>query len=454
MVKSRGNWGSQVGFILAAAGSAVGLGNIWRFPYLTGENGGAAFVVIYIACVIIIGLPIMVAELAIGRHTEKNPVGAFQKLAPKSGWFLVGLLGVATGIGILSYYSVVAGWTLGYLVKTISGSFSTQISADASKELFISFVKNPWYSIGFLFIFLVLTAYVVIGGVAKGIERWSKILMPALFIMLILLTIRSVTLPGAVAGLKFYLQPDFSEITLTTFAKALGQALFSLSLGMGAMITYGSYIRKEDNLTINAAWVCFSDLSVALIAGLMIFPALFAMGINPQEGAGLVFVVLPTIFAKIPGGLIFGSGFFLLLVVAALTSTISLLEVVVAFLVDQYRWSRSRAVLSMSALAFVLGIPSALSFGASSLFTRLPLVGKGFLDVANIILGNYSLIFGSLLIALFVSYKWGIKAVVAEVTKENNVFYFRKTWAFLIRYITPIAILAIFVYIIVTKNYF
>ncbi len=454
MSKPRGSWGSQLGFILAAAGSAIGLGNIWRFPYMTGENGGAAFVVIYIVCVIIIGLPIMVAELAIGRHTEKNPVGAFQKLAPRSGWFLVGLLGVVTGIGILSYYAVIAGWTVGYLVKTLTGSFSVQMTPETSKEIFTSFVKHPLNSIICLFAFLALTAYVVIGGVSKGIERWSKILMPTLFIMLILLTLRSVTLPGAVAGLKFYLQPDFTAISLTTFAKALGQALFSLSLGMGAMITYGSYIRKEENLPISAAWVCLSDLSVALIAGLMIFPALFAMGINPQEGAGLVFVVLPTIFAKIPGGLIFGSGFFLLLVVAALTSTISLLEVVVAFLVDQYRWSRRKAVVSMSALAFLLGIPSALSFGASTWFSQLPLIGKGFLDLANIILGNYSLIFGSLLIAIFVSYKWGLQAVEKEVMREGNVFYFRITWAFLIRYITPFAILAIFVYIIVTKNYF
>ncbi|MBN2354972.1 sodium-dependent transporter [candidate division KSB1 bacterium] len=454
MLRRRGKWGSQLGFILAAAGSAVGLGNIWRFPYMTGENGGAPFVFIYILCVIIIGLPILLAELAIGRHTEKNPVGAFKNLAPRSGWFLVGLLGVATGIGILSYYAVIAGWTVGYFFKTVTGAFSTQLTAEDSKIIFETFVSNPGLVMLCLFVFIVMTAYVVRGGVSKGIERWSKILMPTLFIMLVLLTIRSVTLPGAVDGLRFYLQPDFSEITLTTFAKALGQAMFSMSLGMGAMITYGSYIGKKESLPSSAAWVCFSDLSVALISGLMIFPALFAMNISPEEGPGLVFVVLPTIFARIPGGLFFGTGFFLLLSVAALTSTISLLEVVVAFLVDQYRWSRTKAVVSMSALAFFVGIPSALSLGASTWLSNIPFVNRGFLDLFNIILGNYSLIIGSFLIALFVSYKWGIRAVVAEVRRENNIFYFRRTWAFLIRYITPIAILAIFVYIMITGNYF
>jgi len=453
-LQERDKWGSKVGFILAAAGSAIGLGNIWRFPYVTGQNGGAAFVLLYIIFVVVIGLPVMVAELTIGRTTERDTVGAFAKLAPKSLWTLVGMLGVATGVGILSYYAVIAGWTVGYFVKTLGGSFSHLMTAETSVNIFTHFVSNPAAAIGLLFVFILLTAFVVIGGVSSGIERWAKILMPVLFVLLLLLTLRSVTLPGASKGLAFYLKPDFSKITVGAAGKALGQALFSLSLGMGAMITYGSYLSKKENLVIAGSYVAFFDTLIAIIAGLMTFPALFAMGLDPAGGPGLVFVVIPTIFAKMPGGDFFGAGFFLLLSVAALTSTISLLEVPVAYLVDEWKWTRKKAVLIMSALSFMLGIPSALSNGASSWLSKIPGIGTGFLDLANIILGNYSLTLGALLISVFIGYKWGIKAAIAQNEKEGNVFYFKKVWAFLIRFVCPIAIMLIFVYIIWTKNYF
>jgi len=444
-----------MGFVLAAAGSAIGLGNIWRFPYVTGQNGGAAFVLLYIIFVILIGTPVMISELAIGRHTQLNPVGAFRKLAPRSLWVIVGLLGVATGIGILSYYSVIAGWTFGYFIKTLSGEFSSLITKDISQQIFDSFVEDPFFVIGYLFIFLIFTAFVVMGGISKGIERWTKILMPVLFILLLLLTIRSITLPGAGEGLSFYLKPDFTKVTAGTVGKALGQALFSLSLGMGAMITYGSYISQKDNITISAGYVCLFDTLIAIIAGLMTFPALFSMGLNPEEGGpGLVFVLLPSIFAKMPGGFIFGAGFFLLLTVAALTSTISLLEVTVSYLVDDWKWKRVYAVLIMSSFAFLLGIPSALSAGASQWLTSMPLFNIGFLDFANALLGNYSLTIGAFLISVFVAYNWGVKSVFKEVELNNNTFYFKNYWAFLVRFICPVAIFMIFVYIVITGEYF
>ncbi|MBN1558980.1 sodium-dependent transporter [candidate division KSB1 bacterium] len=450
----RDAWGSRIGFVLAAAGSAVGLGNIWRFPYVTGQNGGAAFVVLYILFVLLIGMPVMVAEVVVGRHARRNPVGAFRRIAPKGLWYLVGFLGVATGIGILSYYSVIAGWTFGYFIKTLFGAFSRTLTPEESIEIFNRFVSHPAMSIGYLFVFLLLTTIVVMGGISSGIERWVKILMPLLLALLVILTLRSVTLEGARKGLEFYLKPDFSKIDGGAVAMALGQALFSLSLGMGAMITYGSYLGKRENIIVSAGWVCFFDTLVAVIAGFLIFPALFSMGLDPAGGPGLVFIVLPTIFPEIPLGTFFGTGFFLLLAVAALTSTISLLEVTVAYMVDEKKWRRKPAALFMSSLAFVLGIPAALSFGGVAWLSRLPRIGLGFLDLMNISLGNYSLTLGALLIAIFVGYKWGIAGVRAEVEEGGNVFFFRKIWTFLIRFICPVAIFAIFVYIVVTKNYF
>lgn len=439
---------------MAAAGSAIGLGNIWRFPYVTGQNGGAVFVLIYLFFVVAVGAPVMIAELSIGRNTQRNPIGAFKALAPNSGWKLVGVFGVLTGIGILSYYSVIAGWTVGYFVKTLLGDFSTLTAGYESETIFNEFIANPSMALGLLFVFIAFTVLVVMGGISGGIERWSKILMPLLFCLLILLCICSVTLPGAAKGLLFYLKPDITKVTTSTWTSALGQALFSLSLGMGTMLTYGSYLNKKDNLAVSAGYVCFFDTLIAILAGLMIFPALFAMGLDPAAGAGLVFVVLPSIFAKMPGGMIFGSGFFLLLSVAALTSTISLLEVPVAYLVDERRWSRKQAVIATGLAAFVLGIPSALSFGASTWLSELPVIGICFLEFFNALFGNYSLSIGSLLIALFVGYKWGVKAVAREVESEGQQFNIKATWAFLIRFVCPVAILVIFIYIAVTGNYF
>ena len=451
---ARGAWKSRLGFILAAAGSAIGLGNIWRFPYVVGENGGAAFVLIYLGFVFLIGAPVMIAELALGRRTARNPVGAFASLAPGSLWQFVGLLGVITGVGILSFYAVVAGWTVGYFFKTLGGTFNQPMSAEQTAAIFTGFVSNWAIACGLLFTFLTLTALIVWRGVSDGIELMSKILMPVLLLLLIVLALRSVTLSGAGPGLRFYLAPDFSKITPQTFPTALGQAFFSLSLGMGAMITYGSYIGKRDNLVSAAGMVCLFDTGIALLAGLIIFPALFHAGLNPASGVGLVFQVLPPLFATLPAGQLFGAAFFLLLTIAALTSTISLLEVPVSYLIDEWHWSRGRAVLMTSLGTLLLGLPSALAFGAVGVFSALPGVGLDFLSLMNIVFGNYSLSVGSLLLAVFVGYRWGVAGAAQEIEQEGVRFGLRPAWAFLIRFLCPVAVAVIIVYIVLTGNYF
>lgn len=442
-VKERGRWGSKIAFILAAAGSAIGLGNIWRFPMMVGKNGGAVFVLVYIIAVVFIGFTVMLAELVIGRHAQKNPVGAINHIKPRSPWKLIGYLGIMTGVCILSYYSVVAGWALGYLVKTTTGVFRGEITSQLTESVFADFSSNPLQVLLFFVIIIGITTYIISRGVKGGIERWTKILMPLLFILIVFLALRALTLPGASKGISFYLKPDFSKLNGTVILFALGQAFFSLSLGMGTMITYGSYIPKSDNLVSSAAWVCFSDTLIAVLAGVIIFPTLFAIpGISPTAGSGLVFKVFPLIFSKIPGGQVFGSLFFTLLTVAALTSTISLLEVPVAYFVDERDWSRKRAAWIVGSLAFALGIPSALSSGGMKLFTNIDFLGK-----MDFIFGNISLAFGALLICIFLGYIWGVKKAVQEIFSGNPRFRLKPLWSFSIKFLSPLAIIAILVFI-------
>lgn len=452
--EARGVWGSKLGFILAASGSAIGLGNIWRFPYVVGENGGAAFVLIYLAFVFLIGAAVMLAELALGRFSERNPVGAFKAAAPGTPWHIIGMIGVITGVAILSFYSVIAGWTVSYFFRTITGTFAGEFTADQSNEMFGALVGNPVSSIGLLGLFLLMTAVIVWRGISGGIELVTKVLMPLLFLILVLLAARAVTLSGAGAGLSFYLAPDFSKITAQTFPAALGQAFFSLSLGMGAMITYGSYISKKENLFTSAGIVCFFDTAIALLAGLIIFPALFHAGLSPTSGVGLVFQVLPTLFAEMPAGQLFGALFFLLLAIAALTSTISLLEVPVSFVIDEWGWKRSRAVAVVTLATFVIGIPSALASGAVPFFSDLPGGAPDFLTLMSIVFGNYSLTIGSMGLAIFVGYKWGVNRASAEIEAEGTRFAFKPMWGFLLRFLCPVAITVILIYIIATGNYF
>lgn len=436
---NRGQWSSKIGFIFAAAGSAIGLGNIWRFPYVVGENGGAAFVLLYIVFVVLIGLPYMFAELALGRFSQKNPVGAIDSIKPGSMWKGVGLLGVLTGVGILSFYGVIAGWTFGYIFKAATGNIGE----------FGDFVSNPVIVLLLFALFMFITTMIVYGGVEGGIERWSKILMPVLFILLVGLIIYSNSLEGSGKGLIFYLQPDFSKITGRTMLAALGQAFFSMSLGMGLMITYGSYVSKKENLISSAFFIGLFDTVIAIMAGLIIFPALFAMGESPSAGPSLVFVVFPKLFTQMPGGFMVGAFFFILLSVAALTSTISLLEVPVAYMVDEKRVNRKKIVWIVALVTYIIGIPSALSQGSSDFFTEFSILpdrlsSADFLGHMSFLWGDFSLALGAFLLSIFVGWVWGAENAAREIESGSPFFAKSKPiWIFMIRYFIPIVIFMI-----------
>jgi len=439
----REQWGSRLGFILAAAGSAIGLGNIWRFPYVTADNGGGAFVVVYLLCIALICLPYLFAELALGRHSQKNPVGAIAAIKKGTPWVLVGGLCVLTGVFILSYYGVVAGWALGYIFKAFVAP------AAESSAYFSSFVADTTTVIPLAAGFMLITIFVVYGGVEQGIERWAKVLMPVLLVLMLVVIFRAVTLPGAGEGLNFYLNPDFSKINGTVILAALGQAFFSLSLGMGAMITYGSYLPKRENLIVSGGYVALFDTVIALMAGLMIFPALFAMGMKPESGGpALIFVVLPEVFAEMPLGSFISAVFFVLLSIAALTSMVSLLEVVVSYFVDETTWSRAKSVWVVGGFTFAAGLPSALSQGGSDLLTnQISLFGQtGFLSIMDFIWGNISLALGALLISIFVGWIWGTGQAIEELQQGDDDMFTGApvtVWRVFLQYICPVVIAAI-----------
>lgn len=442
-INDRGSWGSKVAFVFAATGSAIGLGNIWRFPMAVGENGGAVFVFVYILAVAVVGFTVMLAELTLGRYSQKNPVGAIEKVRPGSLWKGMGYLGLTTAVFILSYYAVLAGWAVGYLVKTISGAFKGMVTAGISDAVFTEFTGDPVQVLLFFVIILVVTTFIISRGVKEGIEKWTKVLMPLLFLLIVYLAIRALLLPGAEKGISFYLNPDFSKLSGKVILMALGQAFFSLSLGMGIMVTYGSYINKQDNLVTSAGWVCFSDFLIAFLAGIIIFPTLFAIpGISPAAGPGLVFKVFPLIFSQIPGGTFFGALFFMLLIVAALTSTISLLEVPVAFLMDELNWTRGKSAWIMGSIIFILGVPSALSAGGMAFFTKIDFLGK-----VDFIFGNISLAVGAFFLCIFVGYIWKIKNALKEISAGSPRFKLGPVWAFSVKFFTPIIILFILYFI-------
>ena len=342
MINKREQWGSKLGFILAASGSAVGLGNIWKYPHMAGQNGGAAFTIVYLVCILVVGLPILLGELVIGRNTQLSPVGAFNKLADKSNWKWVGFLGVASAFVILSFYGVVGGWTLRYTVYSLSGGFeSLSGNADASGEIFNSFISNSINPIFWQLLFMSFCIGIIIKGVKSGIEEGAKIMMPLIIVILGVLVVRGLTLDGGSEGLIFLFKPKFSDLTPSSIVLALGHAFFTLSLGMGTMLTYGSYLDKKQNLFSSAIWVILLDTAIAMLAGTAIFTIVFAMGADPSAGAGLIFVVLPTIFPQIGGGVVWGTLVFFILFMAALTSAISILEVITAYFIDEKGWSRA-----------------------------------------------------------------------------------------------------------------
>jgi len=444
MTTDRGQWGSKFGFIMAAAGSAVGLGNIWRFPYLTGENGGAAFVLVYILCVVLVAAPMLINEIAIGRLTGKNPVGAIQQLGGNKLWItLVGVLPLIVTFVVLSYYSTIAGWTVGYIFISL---FSLSIS-------FADFISNPTYMLALGAAVIVLTAYIVLAGVAGGIEKVAKVLMPLLFVLLLIVIMRSITLPGAGKGIEYYLIPDFSKLNGRVILAALTQAFFSLGVGWGMMITYGSYLKKDQNIVTSSLWIGAMDTSIAFLAGFTIFPAVFAFNQSPDQGATLVFNVLSNIFQQMPLGNIAGALFFLLLFFAAITSTISMLEAPSAYFIDQYKWNRKKAGRVVALAAFLFGIPSALSTGAVeglSVFQVdfLGVIKTGVMDIFDYLFGSLFMMLVVLSTCLFTG--WFIKTdlLVDEIEKGMPSFKSGrilgiapyKIWVFMIRFVCPIII--------------
>lgn len=439
-IKERGNWSSQFGFIAAAAGSAVGLGNIWRFPYLTGQYGGAAFVLVYLAIIILIGIPLMNSELLLGRKAQKNAVGTFKTLAPGSPWFIVGVMGVLAGFIILSYYSVIAGWAVAFIFK--SGAYMAA-GADYA-NIFVSSITNPVAPLIWHAVFMLMCIGIVVAGIEKGIEKYSKILMPALLVTLLILVVRSLTLPGAGAGLSFYLKPEFSKLSAEGILAALGQAFFSLSLGMGCMITYGSYLKRDQNIPVNSYWIAGLDTGIALLAGLAIFPAVFAFGLEPGAGPGLTFITLPAVFASMGAiGHFFGILFFFLLTIAALTSAISLLEVVCAYFIDEVKWNRKKAVWVMGIIIFLLGVPSSLGQGV---WSGVKIIGgRDILDSLDFIASNVLLPLGGFLLCIFIGWFWGTnKAVEEGNVGAKGALTLGSGYRFLIKYVAPIAIFIVF----------
>ncbi len=443
----REQWGSKIGFVLAAAGSAIGLGNIWKFPYIAGQYGGAAFILIYLICTAVIGLPVLMAETLIGRSTQKNPVGAFKKLTNGSKfWQSIGGMGVAAGFIILSYYAVVAGWALGYIYQAASGVFYQFSKPEVAGQYFNGLISDVVWNVGYFIFFMILTMGVVYAGVKNGIERGSKIMMPILFLLLIILVFRGVTLEGASAGIRYFLHPDWSHVTGEAILAAMGQSFFTLSLGMGAMLTYGSYMSKKDNLPSAAVSIVTLDTLIALLAGLAIFTGVFATGLSPNAGPGLIFHTLPVVFTKMPGGYFFSILFFLLLTIAALTSSISLLEVITAYFVDEKGWSRHRAVLFFGGLTTIFGLPSAFSY---NLLAKVSFFGLNFFDFVDFVAANILLPVGGFFIAVFVAYFWGFKKALPELKSGaeklfEKYYWTISVWKILVKYFAPVLIFLVF----------
>lgn len=440
MKKQREHWGSRIGFLMATAGSAIGLGTLWKFPYVTGANGGGAFVLLYLGFVLVIGLPVFMAELILGRSAQRGPVGIFIALAPQRHvWKLAGWLGFIAAFVILSYYSVVSGWGLNYVLLSLTQSFSSRSPEEITQTFEVLHnaldINIFWHGI-----FMLITMGVVLQGVREGIERWSRIMMGGLFAILLGLFIYAMTLDGFGEAFRFVLYPDISKLTAAGALEALGLALFTLSLGQGVMLTYGSYMRPGESIPRTALLISVMVLMVALLSGMTIFPIVFAFGLTPSGGEGLVFKTLPVLFAQLPGGLVLATVFFLLLVFAALTSAVAFLEVVVANFMDLYRWSRRKSVLILGGLIFLAGVPSAFSESSALSGSWKALFGISFFHTMDALTSYWVLPLDALLIALFAG--WGLDRTTARREfGEKDIWY--RIWRFLIRYFVPLAILLI-----------
>ncbi len=439
-----GQWSSRWAFIMAATGSAVGLGNIWRFPYITGEYGGGAFVLMYLGCVLLVGIPIMMAEVMLGRRGRQSPINTMAALAKEEGlnpaWRYLGWMGVVAGFMILSFYSVVAGWTLEYIFQAGSGSFLTATDGEIG-EIFDSLLRDPGRLLAMHTLFMALTVIVVAMGVRSGLERAVKFLMPALFILLLIMVGYAMSTDGFQEGLYYLFYPDWSKLSGEGFLVALGQAFFSLSLGMGAIMVYGSYLPEDTSIGHTVVYIALADTLVAIMAGLAIFPLVFAYGLDPGEGSGLIFVTLPIAFGQMPYGQIFGTGFFILLLFAAWTSSISLLEPAVAWLVENRGIARAKSAAIAGLIAWTLGIGSVLSF---NLWQDYKIFDKTYFDIMDYVTSNILLPLGGILIAIFTAWLMSRKTVVAELGLGEGFIF--QVWFFVVRFVAPIGVVVIFLH--------
>jgi len=441
----RGSFGGRLGIILASAGSAVGLGNIWRFPTEVGRNGGAAFILVYLCFVFFLAMPVMVSEFVIGRASKANTIDSYRRLAPGKPWFLVGVLGVLGGFLVLSFYSVVAGWTLHYTISSLS--FQLAGSQDFA-AYFNNFVSNPWAPIAYVAIFLLLTHLIVARGIQAGIERYSKIMMPSLFVIILILMGCSLSMPGSREGLQFLLHPDFSKVTTSVVLSAMGQAFFSLSVGLGCLATYASYFRRDVPLVSSAFNVCIIDTLVAILSGFIIFPAVFSVpGVEVDAGPGLVYITLPNVFnmafSNVPiVGYLFSGLFYILLLLAALTSSISMHEISTAYIHEKYHLSRSRAATVVTVVCLLLGAACSLSFGP---WKDIHLFGMGFFDLFDYLTAKFIMPLCSIFIAFFVGWVLDRKMVHNELTNDDSLHVRAARFlVFLIRWVAPIGVSVIF----------
>ena len=432
---------TKLGVLLVTLGSAVGLGNIWKFPALAGMNGGAAFVLIYLLCALVLGLPVMLAEHAMGREGRKDVIGTMQKLAPKSLWWVIGAIGVLAAFLIMAFYSEVAGWVVAYIGKAVTlGKLSTDPATNG--QIFTDLVTDPVQSLVWQWVVLLATGVIIALGVVKGIEATIKRSLPLLFLLLMIVIVRSVTLPGAAAGLEFLFKPDWSKVTFTTVLTALGLAFFKLSVGMGCMMTYGSYFRKDQNIPVTATRIVLLDLLISIMAGLAIFPAVFALGFEPTAGASLLFITIPAVFASMPFGNFFMIIFFVLTALAATGAILSLLEVITAYLENNFKLKRvTAAAVTISGVA-LFGVPAALSNSATSNWL---VFGKTFFDLYDYVTSNILLTVGGLLIAVFVGWVWKYPNLATQLSNQGELKNEKvsKFFFFMLKFVTPVLIFLI-----------
>lgn len=439
-------------FVFAAAGSAIGLGNVWKFPYMAGESGGGAFVLLYFACIALLGLPVMMSEVLLGRRGRSSPINTMYVLAREenrsTSWSLLGVMGMLAGFMILSYYSVVAGWTLAYVVETAGGTF-VGLSGAGVGEVFDRLVSNPWRLLFWHTVFIVLTMAVVVRGVQKGLENAVRILMPALFILILVMVAYALVHGDFLAGLKFLFTPDFSKISPDVVLKAMGHAFFTLSVGMGAIMMYGSYLPGDASIGSTSVQVALADTGIAILAGLAIFPIVFANNLEAGQGPGLIFNTLPLAFGHMPGGTFFGFLFFTLLVFAAWTSAISLIEPAVAWLIERFSISRLTSSVLCGLLTWAIGLGTVFSFNRWTrieLLDGTPFEGKSFFDLLDYLAANIMLPLGGILICVFAGWVMSEASRRDELRMRHAGIY--GLWRFLARYVAPAGVIVIFLHVL------